>query len=84
MGAMSIAVGESTSQVFAGFIAKTFGFNVSFICLASMALLGNLFFTSFMPETKERGQACSCKLIEVNLEVWLVCKFHLQLNSNFI
>jgi len=55
LGALSIAIGESTSQMFAGFIAKSFGFNVSFLFLASVAIIGNFFFTSFMPETKNRS-----------------------------
>ncbi len=52
MGAMSTNVGESISQLFAGFIAKSFGFNVSFFSLALMAIIGSLFFAFLMPETK--------------------------------
>jgi MFS family permease len=52
MGAMSTNVGESISQLFAGFIAKSFGFNISFFCLASTAIIGAFFFRFLMPETK--------------------------------
>lgn len=51
-GAMSTNVGESISQLFAGFIAKSFGFNVSFFALALIALTGSMFFAFLMPETK--------------------------------
>ena len=52
MGAMSTNVGESISQLFAGFIAKSFGFNISFFALACTAIIGSLFFAFLMPETK--------------------------------
>lgn len=52
MGAMSTNMGESISQLFAGFIAQSFGFNMSFLSLASVGIIGILFFTFFMPETK--------------------------------
>jgi MFS family permease len=52
MGAMSTNVGESISQLFAGFIAKSFGFNISFLSLAIIAIAGSLFFAFLMPETK--------------------------------
>jgi sugar phosphate permease len=55
MGAMSTNMGESISQLFAGFIAKSFGFNVGFFSLASVALIGILFFALLMPETKQRN-----------------------------
>lgn len=61
VGAMSIAVGEATSQLFAGIIAKSFGFNVSFFSLASVAFLGILFFSLFMPETKKDYRDISIK-----------------------
>lgn len=54
VGATSIAIGESISQILAGFIAKSVGFNVSFISLALIAVIGNFFFTCLMPETKNR------------------------------
>ena len=52
MGAMSANMGESISQLFAGFIAKSFGFNISFFSLALVAVCGASFFAFFMPETK--------------------------------
>ncbi|MBA2368721.1 MAG: MFS transporter [Candidatus Protochlamydia sp.] len=52
MGAMSTNMGESISQLFAGFIAKSFGFNTSFYALAMVALCGASIFAFFMPETK--------------------------------
>lgn len=54
IGGMAVGLGESMSQLFAGFVAKFFGFNMSFFFLASVALVGILFFTFFMPETKPR------------------------------
>jgi MFS family permease len=53
MGAMSTNVGESISQIFAGFIARSFGFNTAFFTLACIAISGFLFFAFLMPETKE-------------------------------
>lgn len=52
ISAMAIGIGESISQLFAGLVAKWFGFNISFIFLALIALIGALFFSVFMPETK--------------------------------
>lgn len=59
LGAMSTNVGESISQLFAGFLALSFGFNMSFYALASVALLGVVFFGLLMPETKEQSQPAS-------------------------
>lgn len=56
IGAMSTNMGESISQLFAGFIAKLFGFNMSFFALAFVAIVGILFFAFFMPETRIRRQ----------------------------
>lgn len=56
MGAMSTNVGESISQLFAGFIAKIFGFNISFFALASVATVGIVFFAMLMPETKTNSK----------------------------
>ena len=53
MGAMSTNMGEAISQLFAGFVAKSFGFHSSFLALAGVALVGISFFSFLMPETKE-------------------------------
>ncbi len=53
IGAMSNCIGESISQLFAGFIAAYFGFSFSFISLAITAVIGILFFAFFMPETSK-------------------------------
>jgi MFS family permease len=53
VGAMSIAIGEACSQLFAGLIANFFGFNYSFFSLAFLAFLGILFFSCLMPETRK-------------------------------
>jgi MFS family permease len=52
MGAMSTNMGESISQLFAGFVAALFGFHMSFFALAFTAIIGILFFAFLMPETK--------------------------------
>jgi hypothetical protein len=44
------------STFLAGFTVKAFGFNIAFLGLASIALLGMLFFAVLMPETKEYRQ----------------------------
>ena len=43
LGAMSIGMGESVSQLFAGFTAQLLGFNISFLSLASVGVVGILF-----------------------------------------
>ncbi len=52
MGNLSTSVGEATSQIVAGSIAYLYGFHASYFFLASIALLGALFFWFLMPETK--------------------------------
>lgn len=53
LGAMSIALGEALSQILAGNIAKFFGFQMSFLFLASVAMIGIIYFAVLMPETKK-------------------------------
>jgi predicted MFS family arabinose efflux permease len=36
----------------AGLIATSFGFNISFLVLAGIAIIGAIIFALFMPETK--------------------------------
>ncbi len=52
VGAMSTNIGESISQLFAGFVATYFGYSVSFFSLAFIALVGIMIFAFLMPETK--------------------------------
>ncbi len=55
MGAMSTSMGESISQLFAGFVARSFGFHISFFLLALVAVTGASFFALLMPETKPKS-----------------------------
>ena len=55
VGSMSVSMGETLSQLFAGFVAVSFGFNMSFYALALVAFIGILFFTFLMPETKPKN-----------------------------
>jgi MFS family permease len=52
MSALSTSLGVSISFVCAGFVAKTFGFDIGFLCLAAIGLIGAAFFWLLMPETK--------------------------------
>ena len=54
IGAMSTNIGESISQLFAGFVARAFGFHISFFSLALVAVIGASFFAFLMPETKSK------------------------------
>lgn len=53
LSSLSTSIGASFSNVVAGLIASSFGFHVSFLALACMAILGATFYGFFMPETKE-------------------------------
>jgi MFS family permease len=52
--AVSLGIGASTSNVMAGFIVKSFGYNAGFITLALVAIIGLAFYGLVMPETKEQ------------------------------
>lgn len=53
IGALSISIGEATSQISAGIIAQVYNFHISFFFLGSVTFLGALFFLFLMPETKK-------------------------------
>jgi MFS family permease len=46
------SIGAALSNLGAGFIAKIFGFNGGFVSLSGIAIVGLLFYSLFMPETK--------------------------------
>lgn len=48
----ALGVGAFLSNVLAGFVVKSFGYNLAFAGLAGIAFAGMLFFASLMPETK--------------------------------
>jgi predicted MFS family arabinose efflux permease len=50
--ALCTGVGASLSNLIAGFIVKSWGFNTGFLSLSCLSIIGILFFWSFMPETK--------------------------------
>jgi MFS family permease len=52
LGSLSASIGSSLSNAVAGWIATFFGFNISFIALASIGVIGAMMFKIFMPETK--------------------------------
>lgn len=54
MGALSTSCGVFLSNVFAGLVARSFGFHIGFFSLASVGLFGALFFALLMPETKDQ------------------------------
>jgi hypothetical protein len=49
---MSNSIGEALSLLSAGLFASYFGFNVSFLFLVTLGVIGIGFFSIFMPETK--------------------------------
>lgn len=53
VAALSIAIGETTSQILGGIIATFFGFNAAFIFLACVGCIGAIYFAALMPETKK-------------------------------
>ncbi len=55
MSTLSTSIGASLSNVIAGFIATSLGFHVSFFILASIAVMGAIFYALYMPETKQIG-----------------------------
>ncbi len=50
--ALSQGCGAALSNALAGYIAKNYGYHASFLTLASIALIGLLFYWICMPETK--------------------------------
>lgn len=52
LGSLSASIGSSLSNALAGWIATVLGFNISFIALASIGMIGAMMFKLFMPETK--------------------------------
>lgn len=52
VAALSIAIGETTSQLLGGMVAKFFGFNAAFVVLACIGFIGSIYFAALMPETK--------------------------------
>jgi len=50
--ALCTGVGAALSNLIAGFIVKSWGFNIGFLSLAALSIIGLLFFWTFMPETK--------------------------------
>lgn len=48
----ALGLGAFLSNFLAGFVVKSFGYNVGFLGLASIAFAGMLFFALLMPETK--------------------------------
>jgi MFS family permease len=48
----ALGLGAFLSNSIAGYVVKDFGYNAGFLGLASIALMGMLFFALFMPETK--------------------------------
>ncbi|WP_068471033.1 MFS transporter [Candidatus Protochlamydia phocaeensis] len=55
LGSLSTSIGFSLSNVFAGFVAKSLGFNAAFLALAGIGIVGVLFFLILMPETKNHA-----------------------------
>lgn len=53
VAALCIAIGETISQIFGGMVAKAFGFNIAFVCLACVGFMGALYCAVLMPETKD-------------------------------
>ena len=49
----ALGLGAFLSNFLAGFVVKSFGYNVGFLGLACVAFAGMLFFTLLMPETKD-------------------------------
>lgn len=49
----ALGLGAFLSNFLAGFVVKSFGYTVTFLGLASVALVGMLFFAVWMPETKD-------------------------------
>jgi len=56
VAALSIGIGETASQLLGGLVAKQWGFDAAFIFLASVGILGSLFYALCMPETKSRNE----------------------------
>jgi MFS family permease len=54
--ALCVSIGTSLSNVTAGFITKNMGFNGGFIFLAIIAILGLMFYTLLMPETRNNNK----------------------------
>ncbi len=52
LGSLSASIGSSLSNVAAGWVAASFGFNISFLALAGIGLVGASIFGLLMPETK--------------------------------
>jgi MFS family permease len=50
--ALSQGVGASLSNIMSGYVINNFGFNIGFITLACIAIVGLCFYGIFMPETK--------------------------------
>ena len=48
----ALGIGAFLSNFLAGFVVRSFGYNVGFLGLASVAFAGMLFFALLMPETK--------------------------------
>jgi sugar phosphate permease len=53
--ALATGLGASLSNLVAGFVVQAFGYSVGFITLATIAIIGLLFFAILMPETGPRS-----------------------------
>lgn len=49
-----ISIGSALSNVMGGLVAERVGINASFLVLSFIALLGGIFYSIFMPETKDK------------------------------
>jgi predicted MFS family arabinose efflux permease len=61
-----MGLGGFLSNSLFGFIAKTMGFNASFIGLASVAIIGGALFQLKMPETKPEAEEKQPAAAEAN------------------
>lgn len=52
----ALGLGAFLSNFLAGFVVRSFGYNIAFLGLAAIAFTGLLFFALLMPETKNEGR----------------------------
>lgn len=57
----AVGIGASLSNSLAGFVAKSAGYNASFLTMAAIATVALIFFWFFMPETKSTAYPVSSK-----------------------